>query len=126
MLIVGVVGAGTMGSGIAQVAIAAGESVKLFDPMPEASLRGLDIIKKNLDFLVGKKKLTSNESSDIFSKLEIVNSLSDLASCDLVIEAIVENESIKKDLFKNLESIVSPEVILATNTSSISITALSN
>ena len=126
MLIVGVVGAGTMGSGIAQVAIAAGESVKLFDPMAEASLRGRDMIKKNLDFLVGKKKLTSNESSDIFSKLEIVNSLSDLASCDLVIEAIVENESIKKDLFKNLESIVSPEVILATNTSSISITALSN
>ena len=108
MLIVGVVGAGTMGSGIAQVAIAAGESVKLFDPMAEASLRGRDMIKNNLDFLVGKKKLTSNESSDIFSKLEIVNSLSDLASCDLVIEAIVENESIKKDLFKNLESIVSP------------------
>ena len=126
MLNIGVVGAGTMGSGIAQVAIAAGETVKLFDPMAEASLRGRDMIKKNLDFLVSKKKLTSNESSDIFSRLDIINSLSDLASCDLVIEAIVENESVKKDLFKNLESIVPPEVILATNTSSISITALSN
>ena len=126
MLIIGVVGAGTMGSGIAQVAIAAGETVKLFDPVAEASLRGRDMIKKNLNFLVDKKKLTSDESSNIFSRLDIINSLSDLASCDLVIEAIVENESVKKDLFKNLESIVSPEVILATNTSSISITALSN
>ena len=126
MLIVGIVGAGTMGSGIAQVAIAAGETVKFFDPLPEAIKRGQDMIKKNLDFLVGKQKLTSDESFDILSRLEIVDSLNDLSPCDIVIEAIIENESVKKELFQNLESIVSQKAILATNTSSISITALSN
>lgn len=126
MLIVGVVGAGTMGSGIAQVAIAAGENVKFFDPLPEAIQRGKDMIKKNLDFLVSKQKLTIDESVDIFSRLDFIDSLNGLSSCDIVIEAIIENESVKKELFKNLESIVSSKSILATNTSSLSITALSN
>ena len=104
MLIVGIVGAGTMGSGIAQVAIAAGETVKFFDPIPEAIKRGQDMIKKNLDFLVGKQKLTSDESFDILSRLEIVDSLNDLSPCDIVIEAIIENESVKKELFQIVKS----------------------
>ena len=126
MLTIGVVGAGTMGSGIAQVAIAAGETVKLYDPFTEATERGRDMIKKNLEFLIGKHKLTEDESNDMLARLNIVQSTSDLASCDLVIEAITENESLKKELFKHLETIISPDTILATNTSSISITSLSN
>ena len=126
MLTVGVVGAGTMGSGIAQVAIAAGENVKLFDPFPETIERGRSMIDENLNFLVSKGKLTAEESTQTLARLEVVDSIEDLVGCDLVIEAIIENESIKKELFRNLETIISSDAILATNTSSISITALSN
>lgn len=125
MLTIGVIGAGTMGSGIAQVAIAAGETVRLYDPFPQATERGLEMIKKNLTYLISKKKLTADESSDMLARLVIVTATSDLASCDLVIEAIIEDEPLKKELFKDLETVLSTKAILATNTSSISITSLS-
>ena len=126
MLTIGVVGAGTMGSGIAQVAIAAGETVKLYDPFPQPTERGREMIKKNLEFLVGKHKLTKDESTVMLARLDIVQTTRDLAACDVVIEAIIEDENLKKELFKDLETIISPDAILATNTSSISITSLSN
>ena len=96
MLTIGVVGAGTMGSGIAQVAIAAGETVKLYDPFPQATERGREMIKKNLEFLVGKHKLTKDESTVMLARLDIVQTTRDLAACDVVIEAIIEDENLKK------------------------------
>ena len=84
------------------------------------------MIKKNLEFLVGKHKLTKDESTVMLARLDIVQTTRDLAACDVVIEAIIEDENLKKELFKDLETIISPDAILATNTSSISITSLSN
>ena len=124
--IVGVIGAGTMGTGIAQVALTAGHPVTLVDPYPGAIDTGLSTIKKNLDFLVNKGKLDEAAREDILSRIQISPNVEDLNGCSIVIEAIIENEQIKKDLFKQVEALIDSEAIIATNTSSISITALAN
>ncbi|MEK9917694.1 MAG: 3-hydroxyacyl-CoA dehydrogenase NAD-binding domain-containing protein, partial [Betaproteobacteria bacterium] len=124
--IVGVIGAGTMGSGIAQVALTAGHPVTLVDPYPGAIDTGLSTIKKNLDFLVNKGKLDEAAREDILSRIQISTNVEDLNGCSIVIEAIIENEQIKKDLFKQVETLIDSKAIIATNTSSISITALAN
>jgi 3-hydroxybutyryl-CoA dehydrogenase len=122
---IAVVGAGTMGNGIAQVFASAGFSTCLFDASEPALQRGMAAIRKNLDFLVGKEKLSAAEAEAILSRLRPV---SDLAECtgELVVEAIVENLDAKVNLFNQLVRYNPPETILASNTSSLSITDLQN
>ncbi len=124
--IVGVIGGGSMGSGIAQVAATAGLNVFVFDTNADV----LDKAKKNLsatfEKLVEKNKLTSDESEKIQTRIVWTNELSHLKDCTLVIEAIIENLAVKQTVFKDLSSILSDDAIVASNTSSLSITALAN
>lgn len=120
---VGVIGAGQMGNGIAQVCATKGLSVKLYD-LSEAQLEKAEqSIKKSADKLLSKERMTEQEHKGATS-IHFTNTLTDLKSCDLVIEAIVENESIKCDVFKKLDEMLPESSILASNTSSISITRL--
>jgi 3-hydroxybutyryl-CoA dehydrogenase len=121
---VGVIGAGTMGSGIAQVAAQAGHSVVLYDAQQEMAQKAVNGLKVTLDKLVGKGKLPAEEAAVIHGRIKPMNSLTALKGCGLVIEAIVENLAIKKKLFQDVEDIVKPTTILATNTSSLSVTAI--
>jgi len=124
--ITGIVGAGTMGSGIALTAAASGESVIVFDSLDTALQRSDVMIKSTLKQWVEKSKITSEQSDEIFKKVHFTSDLNDLSSCTLVIEAITEQIQIKSDLFKKLEDVVAAETILATNTSSLSITLLAS
>jgi 3-hydroxybutyryl-CoA dehydrogenase len=121
---IGVVGAGQMGAGIAHVAALAGKSVVLVDVTPDLAGKGLKSIEKNLARLVDKGKVAPGDRDAALTRIAATADLSRLAEAGLVVEAIVENEVIKKDLFARLDAIVSPATILATNTSSISITRL--
>ncbi len=121
---IGVVGAGQMGSGIAHVAAASGFSVLLVD-LEEGLLRGARAtIEKNFDREVVKGKRTSEEKEQALSRLAGSTHLGRLSEADLVVEAIVEDEKVKKGLFGQLDSVCPPETIFASNTSSISITRL--
>lgn len=119
----GVIGAGQMGGGIAQVAAQSGFDVVVHDQKQEFLDRGKGVIEKSLTKLHEKGKIA--ETSDtILGRIHFTTDLQDFADCDLVVEAIVENEQVKADLFKQLGQTVKPECILASNTSSIPITAL--
>ena len=121
---VGVVGAGTMGNGIAQVFAAAGFPVRLRD-MGEAPLaRGMGNIRKSLAKFVEKGKLSQEASDAAIARIITTTELRDLADCDLVVEAIFENFDAKKAVFEELDLLLGPEAILASNTSSIDITRL--
>ncbi len=120
---VAVIGAGAMGSGIAHVAARAGHPVRLFDMSAEAVERGLAAIAKDLDFLVGRGKFTAAERDATQARLSPCAELAELADCGLIVEAIVEKLEVKQKLFAELERIA-PEAILASNTSSLSITAI--
>jgi 3-hydroxybutyryl-CoA dehydrogenase len=120
----GVVGGGQMGNGIAHVAAAAGCSVVLVDVEERFLEKARGAIEKNLDREVSKGKRTAEEKAAALGRLTTTTSLDGLASSDAVIEAIVENEAVKKELFGKLDRICKPGAILATNTSSISITRL--
>lgn len=120
----GVVGAGTMGHGIAQVFATSGRSVRLVDVDQVALGRGLDAIRKSLAKLVEKGKLTSAEAEAVLSRIETGHDLAQLADAEIVVEAVVENLATKQSVFSKLAEVVSPRATLATNTSSISITAL--
>lgn len=122
--VVGVVGAGAMGSGIAQVAATAGCKVFLFDTRKETVDQALSQLKNTFIKLVEKQKITLESANEIISRIKPSYQLSDFLGCNLVIEAIVENLSIKQQLFKDLESIVENTCVLASNTSSLSITAI--
>ncbi len=121
---VGVVGAGQMGSGIAQVCSAAGLKVTLCDQNEEAVERGLAAISKSLDRLLAKEKVTADQVSEILDRIQPGTSVELLSDADIVIEAASEVESIKQAIFRDLDRVCKPEAILATNTSSISITRL--
>ena len=121
---VAVIGSGTMGSGIAQVAATAGCEVKLFDTNQEALSRSKTSLEIILSRLVEKEKIDANEKARIQSNISYANTLSELSHSDLIIEAIVENLEVKRKLFSDLENYVSPETILASNTSSLSITSI--
>jgi 3-hydroxybutyryl-CoA dehydrogenase len=121
---VGVVGAGTMGSGIAQVAAAAGHVVKIFDSQPGAIARAIEAVKASLRRGIARGKLSEQNASATASRLVAVTELKELADTGLVIEAIVEDLEIKQNVFRHLEKIVSANCILATNTSSLSVTEL--
>ncbi len=122
--IVGVIGAGTMGSGIAQVAANAGHPVLLYDAAPGAAQQGIDLITKGLQKRVERNKLSAEACEALLSRLTACDRIEDLAPATLVVEAIVENLDVKQQVFSQLESLCSDDTILATNTSSISVTAI--
>lgn len=119
-----VVGAGQMGSGIAQVCATNGFEVILYDINEEAVNKGLANIYNLLSRQVGKGKLTEEERKEIINRIQQSTNLQDAEGCQIVIEAAVENMEVKKDIFKQLDEITSPETILATNTSSLPITEI--
>ncbi len=119
-----VIGAGQMGSGIAQVSAVAGYSVVLNDLNDGFVNRGLGIIQKNLEKDMSKGRITEGQKSEILGRISPSTSLSDAADCDLVIEAAIENMSIKSKIFSELDSICQPNCILASNTSSLPITEI--
>ena len=123
---IGIIGSGTMGIGIAQVAATAGCEVFLYDQNSAQTEKSLINLKKVLDRLVEKQKISAEKSEDVFNKVKPCSELSDFKNCDLVIEAIIENKEIKTKVFQQLEEIVSDECIISSNTSSISITSLSS
>ena len=102
--IIGVIGAGTMGAGIAQVAANAGHDVLLFDVAEGAAQKGLGQISTGLDKLVSRGKMTQADKDSLVSRVKPVSDLQDFAPCGLVVEVIVENLDIKKDLFQQLET----------------------
>ena len=121
---VGVVGAGAMGRGIAQIATQAGCQVRLFDMQPAAVAAARDHVLSQWDKLQEKGRLDAATVAGCRERLQGVDSLEALAGCDLVIEAIVERLDAKRQLFAALEGILGPDAILASNTSSLSVTAI--
>ena len=119
-----VVGAGQMGSGIAQVAAQAGIDVVLADATPELARKGVERVGAQLARLVEKGKMTAGDRSALLARIRAAEAFEDCSRAQLLVEAIVENEAVKKDLFRRADALLAPEAILASNTSSISITAL--
>lgn len=121
---VGVVGAGTMGNGIAQVFAAAGIEVVMHDIGEAQVLRGLATIEKSLERMLSKEKISADDKAATLGRIKTTSSLDDLAAVDLVVEAATENLELKCQLFRDLDRICKPEAILASNTSSISLTRI--
>ena len=119
-----VLGAGTMGMGIAQVFAEAGKTVIVRDIADAFIQRGEGVLKKNLEKKVSKGKITEDQKNEMLSRVSFTLELADAKDCDLVVEAAIEVLDVKKDIFKELDTICKPETILASNTSSISITAI--
>ena len=122
--IIGVIGAGTMGNGIAQTAASNGYQVIMYDIKPEFVERGVKNIGGSLDRFVKKEKITEDDKSDILKRIRATNDFDNFKECSLVVEAAIENFEIKKGIFQELDKLTRPETILATNTSSISITKI--
>lgn len=122
--IIAVIGAGTMGAGIAQVAAKAGYSVLLYDAAKGAAQAGVDNTAKGLDKLVARGRMTAADQQALIARITPVDSIEELAPSALVIEAIIEDLGIKQGLFKQLESLCDENVILASNTSSLSISSI--
>ena len=122
--IIGVIGAGTMGNGIAQTAAGAGFDVVMCDVEAAFGERGLANIGKSLDRFVKKETMTAEHKAEVLGRIKTTTSLDDLADCSLVVEAATENFDIKKQIFEQLDQICLPEAILSSNTSSISITKI--
>jgi 3-hydroxybutyryl-CoA dehydrogenase len=123
-LVAGVAGAGTMGRGIAQVLAQCGARTLLFDALPGAAQKGKDAIAQSLGKLAEKGRLAAPEMQAILGRIEVVPALESLAPCHVVVEAIVEDLQAKKSLFASLEKVLSEQAILASNTSSLSVTAM--
>jgi 3-hydroxybutyryl-CoA dehydrogenase len=121
---VGVIGAGTMGNGIAHIFARAGYSVVLCDVEQSFLNRGLETIIKNLEREVGKNKLSAEDKEAALRRIDPVTDRAKLAECDFIVEAATEKIEIKTEIFHDLDRVARPEVILASNTSSISITKL--
>lgn len=122
--VIGVIGAGTMGAGIAQVAAKAGHQVLLFDAAEGAAERGRDNIARGLQKLVARGKMSGEEVEALVGRIQTIASLQEMAPAALVIEAIVERLDVKQSVFGQLEEICTDTTVLATNTSSISVTAI--
>jgi len=121
----GVIGAGQMGHGIAQTAAHVGAlQVILYDISEDLVRRGFESISKNLERMVAKEKLTADQKLACLDRIKMATELSAIQAADFVVEAVVEKEDVKIDLFRKLSSLCRPEVILASNTSSISITRI--
>ena len=121
---VGVIGAGAMGRGIAQIAAQAGSQVLLLDSFEGAAARGREALLAQWRKQLDKGKLDAAQCDALASRVQAVESVQALAACDLVIEAVVEDLEVKRALFRELESVVSPSAVLASNTSSLSVTAI--
>jgi 3-hydroxybutyryl-CoA dehydrogenase len=121
---VGIIGAGQMGTGIAQVCAQAGYDVRLYDASADAVKAALARTEKGLNRLVEKEVITTAQATDALSRLIPAASISELKNCDLVIEAATEKEEVKNAIFKSVCEHLKPEALLASNTSSISITRL--
>ncbi len=121
---VGIIGSGTMGSGIAQVAATAGCQVNLFDANQSILEKSKASLEKILIRLIEKGRIDTSEKNRIQSNINYVNSLKELSNSDLIIEAIIENLEIKKKVFSELETLVSDDCIIASNTSSLSIASI--
>jgi 3-hydroxybutyryl-CoA dehydrogenase len=121
---IGVVGAGAMGQGIAQIAAQAGSQVKLFDKDPKASELARQAITSQWDKALTRGRMGEDAVAACQARLTLASTLGDLSDCDLVIEAVVELLDVKRALFAELETIVSTQTVLATNTSSLSVTAI--
>ena len=125
-MVIGIVGAGAMGAGIAQVAAMAGNEVRLFDTSSEAKNNALLKITESINKFVAKGQVSPEEGVAIAGRVYLCEKLETFADCDVVIEAIIEDLAVKKALFINLESVVSTDCILATNTSSLSVTSIAS
>ena len=119
-----VLGAGTMGMGIAQVFAEAGKTVIVRDIADAFIQRGEGVLKKNMEKKVAKGKITEEQKNETLGRVSFTLELADAKDCDLVVEAAIEVLDIKKSIFKELDEVCKPETILASNTSSISITAI--
>jgi 3-hydroxybutyryl-CoA dehydrogenase len=124
--LIGVVGAGQMGSGIAEVAVSSGYFVMMHDVTPEFVERGKKRISSDLEKRVQKGKMTEEEQKEVLGRLSITTRLEDFKDCDLIIEAASEQIPIKKEVFQTLDAVTRKEAILASNTSSISITRIAS
>ena len=122
--LVGVCGSGIMGAGLAEVVARAGMDVIVRSRTIDGAKSMLTSIEKNLDKQVAKEKMTVDQRNEVLSHIRITDSLNDLATCDLVIESIVEELAPKQALFKELDAIVKPDAILATNTSTLAVVKL--
>ncbi|MEU1849384.1 3-hydroxyacyl-CoA dehydrogenase [Streptomyces sp. NPDC019990] len=121
---VAVVGTGTMGQGIAQVALVAGHPVRLYDALPGRAGQAAEAIGARLDRLVEKERLTAADRDAARARLLPAETLAGLADCSLIVEAVVERLDVKQELFRELEGVVGEDCLLATNTSSLSVTAI--
>lgn len=124
--ILAIIGTGVMGMGIAQIAAQAGIQVFLFDAKAGAAEQGRQSLQATLEKLAAKGKFTDEQLQSTLANLTVIENIAKIAEVDVVIEAIIENLEIKQQLFKQLESIVSVETILATNTSSLAVTAIAS
>jgi len=124
--IIGVVGSGAMGNGIAQVSATAGHPTIVYDTNSAALEKAKTNLSNSLKKLVEKEKISSDKAQSILELTSYSSSIQDLKSCDLIIEAIVENIDVKQSVFKELESITSETCVLASNTSSLSITSIAS
>ena len=123
---IGIIGAGSMGAGIAQVAASADCHVKIYDQSKEVCEKALIKLDKILKRLIEKGKIDDIKKQSIQDNISIISDIEDLKDSDLIIEAIIEDEKIKKNIFSNLSNLVSDECVIATNTSSLSITSLAS
>ncbi|MFP3456985.1 3-hydroxyacyl-CoA dehydrogenase [Psychrobacter sp. SIMBA_152] len=121
---IAIIGTGIMGMGIAQIAAQAGIQVLLYDAKSGAAEQGRQSLQSTLEKLTAKGKFTDEQLQDILSNLTVLQELSQIATAEVVVEAIIENLDIKKQLFAQLEGVVTADTILATNTSSLSVTAI--
>lgn len=122
--VIGVVGSGAMGSGIAQVAATAGHKVFVYDNNETSLNKAESALKSSLQKLVEKQKISAEQEKSILSNIAFIKAINQLSDCDLIVEAIVESIDIKKKLFHELEKVVKPGSVLASNTSSLSITSI--
>ena len=121
---IGVIGTGTMGRGIAQISVVGGYKVKMFDAQEGAAAKAEEFIHRMVNRAAEKGQITEGEAEAATGRLAIVNNLSEMGDCSLVIEAIVENLDVKRAVFSELEGIVAEDAILASNTSSLSVTQI--
>ncbi|MBC7884942.1 MAG: 3-hydroxybutyryl-CoA dehydrogenase [Saprospiraceae bacterium] len=123
-MIIGIIGSGAMGSGIAQVAAMAGDELRIFDNSRPAQTKALQNIQESINKFVTKGILSASEGVAVIGRIYICDHIDTMYDCDLVIEAIIEDLATKKQLFQSLEKIVTKDCIIATNTSSFSITSM--
>src|SRR5665647_1779712 len=122
---VGVIGLGTMGAGIVEVFARNGLDVFAVEVSPEAVEKGKGVLRRSTDRAVSRGKLTEQARTELHDRVRFTSDLTDLAECDLVVEAVPEHLDLKRAIFAKLDQIVKPDAILATNTSSLSVLEIS-